>query len=56
MIQTLLTTIFLCATVGYAAWRIRQAFLHADDPCTGCQGCELKHLAKKSGRKPCENQ
>jgi len=50
--QTLATILILILAVGYAAWRVREVFLHADDPCRGCSGCALKELKKaKKGEK-----
>ena len=40
-IQYLIVTVILAIAVGYAAWRIYRALRMANDPCYGCEGCEL---------------
>lgn len=57
-IQYLIVTVILAIAVGYGAWRIYRALRMANDPCYGCEGCELKELRKTALRKnkPCEEK
>ena len=47
--------IVLIGAVSYAGYRIYKAFTRTDDPCCGCNGCELKEacMAAKKKNKGC---
>ena len=45
--QLILTAIILFLALGYAFWRIYDAFRADGDPC---KGCELKKNCKKFGQ------
>ena len=52
--QTAVVIVVVIAASVYAAWRIREAVINANDPCRGCQGCALKDA--KSRNQPCEKK
>jgi hypothetical protein len=52
MMQLLVVTICLLASVGYAGWRIRQLMRKQHNPCCGCDGCSLKNQV--CDKKTCE--
>ena len=45
--QIIITVIILLTALGYASWRIYDAFRSDGDPC---KGCELKKNCKKFGQ------
>jgi hypothetical protein len=45
--QMILVLLILVAATVYACRRIYVAVKHANDPCHGCQGCELKGKIKE---------
>lgn len=51
-IQYLIVAILLAVAVMYAAWRIYRALRAANDPCYGCEGCQLKEIrdAQRKGK------
>ena len=51
-IQYLIVAILLAFAVMYAAWRIYRALRAANDPCYGCEGCQLKEIrdAQRKGK------
>ena len=42
--QEVLTIVILAGAVGYALWHIYKSFRRDADPCSGCEGCQLKEL------------
>jgi len=48
--ETIVVALTLTVAVCYAGWRFYEAISHADDPCHGCSGCQLK------GGRNCEKQ
>jgi hypothetical protein len=46
-IQILITVIIIFAALGYAAWRVYDAFRAGGDPC---KDCDLKKNCKKFGK------
>ena len=46
--QLILVITILTAAVAYSGWRIYNAIRHANDPCYGCNGCQLKNLKNKA--------
>jgi len=40
--QTAMVIISIIMALAYAAYRIRRAIRHSNNPCDGCQGCSLK--------------
>lgn len=49
-LQTIIVAIAIALSVGYAAYRVWQAWRKASDPCFGCEGCALKGKIKEAGR------
>ena len=45
--QVFLTAIIVLGALGYASWRIYDAFRADGDPC---KGCEMKKNCKKFGQ------
>ena len=37
----------LATCVAYASWRTYRLISEKEDPCAGCEGCELKHKIKE---------
>ncbi|MBR3470999.1 MAG: FeoB-associated Cys-rich membrane protein [Prevotella sp.] len=56
--QLILVCAVLTLAVAYAVYRIYQSFLHANDPCRGCDGCALKDMKRRARKQktPCEIQ
>ena len=50
-LQTILVALALLASVGYALYRVRQAWKTEADPCDGCSGCALKDMKKQCDKK-----
>ena len=46
--EWIIVSAVLVAAVGYAAWRIYDAFRRTKDPCYGCDGCQLKDLKRRN--------
>ena len=51
--QLILVCVVLTLAVGYAAYRIYQSFVHANDPCRALK--DMKRRARKQ-KTPCEIQ
>ena len=39
--------VILASCVAYASWRTYRLISEKEDPCAGCEGCELKHKIKE---------
>ncbi|MBP5569801.1 MAG: FeoB-associated Cys-rich membrane protein [Prevotella sp.] len=50
-IQYLIVAILLAVAVMYAVWRIYRALRAANDPCYGCEGCQLKEIRDAQRKK-----
>jgi len=46
--QTVIVTIALILSVGYAAYRIRLMLKASHNPCAGCSGCAMKDVRGKN--------
>ena len=46
-IQLLVVCLVIIAAIGYAGWHVYTAIRRENDPCYGCEGCQLKGLKKK---------
>ncbi len=44
MMQTIVVIIILACAIGYAVWWIWKRFEKNNDPCSECDGCQLKEL------------
>lgn len=43
-IQLLVVCLVIIAAIGYAGWRVYTAIRKENDPCYGCDGCQLKKI------------
>lgn len=46
-IQLLVVCVVVIGAVAYAGWRVYTAIRRENDPCYGCDGCQLKEKRKK---------
>ena len=47
-VEKIIVFAVLVVAVGYAAWRIYNALRRPEDPCSGCNGCQLKELKQRN--------
>lgn len=48
--QLLVVCLVLMGALGYAGWRVYTAIRSKNDPCYGCDGCQLKELKKRGSQ------
>lgn len=46
--QHIIAYSIVAIAIAYASWRIYKAIKSINDPCNGCQGCEIKKQLLKN--------